>query len=53
MNWSALRDVLVLCNRGWPRPTEEIVKQKEAELRKVLKEAGIEVEDGAVTRLYQ
>ena len=34
-------------------PSEEVIKKKEEELRTALADAGVEVEEGADTRVYQ
>ena len=39
--------------RGWPRPSETVVASKRKELIAALKEAGLQVDESADSRLYQ
>lgn len=39
--------------RGYPAPTESVVRDKEQQLRNALKGEGVEVADNALTKVYQ
>lgn len=45
--------MVIISRRGYPTPSEEVIKRKEAALRAALLDAGIEVEQGAKTKVYQ